>query len=374
MATLSQKIKLLRGLLSGEKAYTGPFFVLVDITRRCNLHCLGCRFHSSQMSGATAEDADNRDLSFNLFEKLCHELEALGTRALVLLGEGEPLLHPQVFDMIATAKALGFHTMLITNGTLLGDRMESLLDSRLDALQVSLWAASIEEYQINYPGTPPAYFKKVVDSVTLLNSLKSDNRLKLPNVILHHPINRHNFQGVGSFLELAFTTGCDGVSFAPFCTWGGAFDSSSLSPDEEQSLLLSLKETERRINSVGLEHNIGQTLMRYRIGKQIWQNVPCYIGWTHARIKIDGSVYPCGHCKMLMGNIESNSFREIWSGVPYRNFRNQASTRQGLASLSRQCNCEYCCFLNDNLRVHRLFKWVSPFARHPQPENPCPEN
>jgi len=48
MATFKQKVQLLRGLIHGEAAYTGPFFARVDITARCNLHCLGCLYHSSK--------------------------------------------------------------------------------------------------------------------------------------------------------------------------------------------------------------------------------------------------------------------------------------------------------------------------------------
>lgn len=372
MATLPQKVKLLRGLMTGDTAYAGPFFALVDITRRCNLQCLGCRFHSQQMSPSSTVYQAVPDISFTLFKKVCHELRGMDTHALVLIGDGEPLLHHRIFDMISTAKASGFHTTLVTNGTLLNrDRIQSLFDSQLDVLQVSLWAASDEEYGLNYPGVPLDYFKKVVDSVTLLNSLKAKNRLKLPCVILHHPINRHNFQKIERFLELALTTKCDGVSFAPFYTWRSALTSSALSPNEEQSLLLSLGEMEKRIQSLRLSHNIGQTRLRYQIGEQVWRKIPCYIGWFHTRIKTDGTILPCNRCDIPMGNVDTSSFQEIWNGSPYRNFRSQASTREGLASLNHQCDCEYCCFLKDNLRVHRLFKWASPFLRHTKKGNLC---
>jgi MoaA/NifB/PqqE/SkfB family radical SAM enzyme len=372
MATLPQKMKLLRGLLTGETAYAGPFFALVDITRRCNLQCLGCRFHSSQMSTSQADSSTSPDISFDLFKKLCHELKAMGTHALILIGDGEPLLHPRIFDMISTAKASGFHTTLVTNGTLLDrDRIHTLFDLQLDAMEVSLWASSARDYEKNYPGVPLEFFGKVVDSVTLMNSLKATRHLRQPCVTLHHPINRHNFQQIETFLELALTAKCDGVSFSPFYTWRGALTPSALSPNEEQSLLRSLGKMENRLRSLRFSHNIGQTRTRYQIGKRVWQNIPCYIGWIHSRIKTDGTILPCNRCDLPMGNLEANSLREIWNGSPYRNFRSQASTREGLASLTHQCDCEYCCFIKDNLRVHRLFKWASPFQRHPRKGELC---
>ena len=47
MATLRQKVQLLRGLIDGEIAHTGPFYVQVNPTNLCNLQCQGCRYHSS---------------------------------------------------------------------------------------------------------------------------------------------------------------------------------------------------------------------------------------------------------------------------------------------------------------------------------------
>jgi len=375
MATFSEKVKLLRGLLTGKTAYVGPFFVLVDITRRCNLQCLGCRSHSSQMSTSQIDSSIPPDISFDLFEKLCHELKTMDTRAIVLIGDGEPLLHDRIFEMISIAKASGFHTTLVTNGTLLDRRtIQALFDSHLDILRVSLWAGSAETYEKNYPGAPLDSFNKVVESVTLMNSLKANRHLKQPCVILHHPLNRHNFEKIETFLELALTAKCDGVSFSPFYTWRGALASSALSPAEEQSLLLSLEKIEKRLQSLRLSHNIGQTRVQYRIGKQVWQKIPCYIGWIHARVKTDGTILPCNRCDIPLGNLKTNSFQDIWNGFPYRSFRRQTSTRKGLASLIRDCDCEYCCFIKDNLRIHRLFRWASPFQSHPRKEEGCSKN
>jgi pyruvate-formate lyase-activating enzyme len=43
------------------------------------------------------------------------------------------------------------------------DRTEDLFNSQLDVLQISLWASSAEEYEKNYPGTPPRQFAKICE-------------------------------------------------------------------------------------------------------------------------------------------------------------------------------------------------------------------
>jgi len=75
MALLGQKLRLLAGLLAGDRALGGPFLVLVDLTGRCNLRCPGCRYHSPHLDAS----AVGADLSLPLFERLCQQLAALGT-------------------------------------------------------------------------------------------------------------------------------------------------------------------------------------------------------------------------------------------------------------------------------------------------------
>lgn len=44
-AKLRSRVALLRGMIDGEAAYTGPAWIALDMTRRCNYVCLSCLFH-----------------------------------------------------------------------------------------------------------------------------------------------------------------------------------------------------------------------------------------------------------------------------------------------------------------------------------------
>ena len=365
MATLYQKTNLLRGLISREIAYTGPFHVSVDVTRRCNLKCLGCRYHSTEVNRPSPTDHRVVDVSFDMLERLCQELRAMNTRTLFLMGEEEPFLHNRIYDIIAMAKRSGFHVTVITNGTLLNEsRIKSIINSQLDTLQVSLWASSSREYERQYPGADINNFEKVVNGLKLVQSFKAGRKKNKPAVTLHHPINRNNFQKIDAMGDLALLTGCDTISFSPFLSTQGKLSSYSLSPDEEKSLFLTLAKIKNQMRSMHLNHNIGRTLLRYQVGmkKGMKYKLPCYIGWYHTRIKIDGTVLPCGQCNIPMGNLKINSFREIWNSLSFRTFRRQTMTCEGLASLDQQCDCEFCCYTEDNLHIYRLFKWISPLC------------
>ena len=164
----------MRGLFNGEVAYTAPFYVSVNVTSRCNLKCVGCPFHSQYAGPASKRYSDTGDLSLDIFKRLCGELGALNTNSVVLRGDGEPFLHPDVFQMIAAAKESGLKVMLLTNGAMLQkEKVQALIDTKLDELRVTFWASSEEEYKKNYPGSNPDNFIKVIDGSKFLARLKS---------------------------------------------------------------------------------------------------------------------------------------------------------------------------------------------------------
>jgi heme d1 biosynthesis radical SAM protein NirJ len=88
----------------------GPV-VIWNLVRRCNLTCKHCYSISADKDFAgeltTAE-------AFQVMD----ELKAARVPVLILSG-GEPLLRPDIFEIAARAKAMGFYTCLSSNGTLI---------------------------------------------------------------------------------------------------------------------------------------------------------------------------------------------------------------------------------------------------------------
>ncbi|NIN66813.1 MAG: radical SAM protein [Anaerolineae bacterium] len=368
MATLRKNFQLLRGLIHNEVAHAGPLYVDVDLTGRCNLRCFGCPYHSPYVDETSLRNPAEADIPVDLFERLCKELKSMDTHTLILQGSGEPLLHPDATNMISAARTAGLSTVLISNGTLLDRQtIRELMDAGLHSLKVSLWASSPEQYEQSYPGTSADTFRQVVDALKLVSRLKAERNSVLPTVCLHHPINRQNYQTIDAFVDLALATGCDELSFAAFCTVRGELSSFALSPVEEQSVRVSLLHARRRLHSLPIKHNIDEALARYAAGRTLWKKLPCYIAWFHARIRVDGTVQPCGRCNrdLHFGNLHENTFHDIWNGPAIRAFRREAARTGGLASIAERCDCDFCCYARDNMRVHRLFRWVAPLVWQP---------
>ena len=97
-----------------------------------------------------------------------------------------------------------------------------------------------------------------------------------------------------------------------------------LSRSEEKALSRLLAQMKRKLKALSIQHNIDESLLRYRIGEAVWEKLPCYVGWIHSRIKMDGTVQPCGPCTLKMGDFNKSTFQDIWNGRPYKDFRRTA--------------------------------------------------
>ncbi len=113
-------------------------FAQVEPTTRCNYTCGFC----------AGRHMPQRDISLETFRRFIDQVE--GLEHLELQGEGEPLLHPQFFEMIACARAKfpGLQVSLITNGSLFTEaNIAGLLDHRVTRLYVSLESADDVSFQ-----------------------------------------------------------------------------------------------------------------------------------------------------------------------------------------------------------------------------------
>lgn len=364
MAALRERVQLLRGLLTGEVAYSGPFYVNMDLTRRCNLRCLGCRYHSPYAKRPSPGDQPVLDMPYELARDVVRQLRSVGTRILTFVSDGENFLYPYLFELIDFAKTNGLHVTMFTNGTLLDDATTRyVVESRLDVLRVSSWASSAEEYARSYPGANPDNLRTVADGLRLLSRWKRELRSASPHVALHRPLHRHNFEGIDDFVDLAHNTGCNGVTFSPLLVVRNELAACALSPEEEHTVRLSLTRAGKLLAFYSLSHNIEEALNRYDFVRS-GAIQHCYIGWIHSGITVDGTILPCKACRVApVGDLKKQPFHEIWNGPGYRLFRRRARALHARGSSSNNASCEFCCHVGNNSRVHRWFRWFAPFSR-----------
>jgi len=101
----------------------------VHPTKRCNLTCAHC--YSS--SGPRARER----LALDTLSACLADAVALGYRQLAVSG-GEPLLYPQLAELLAAARALGMLTSVTTNGTLATAARWAPLAPLIDVAAISI--------------------------------------------------------------------------------------------------------------------------------------------------------------------------------------------------------------------------------------------
>ena len=125
----------LRGVVKGLVSTRHPLLVHIIPIRRCNLACTYCNeFDDFSKPVDTAEMLRRID-----------RLAEMGTAVITISG-GEPLLHPELDQIIARMRKHGILSGMITNGYLLtAERIERLNRAGLEYLQISIDNAMPDE-------------------------------------------------------------------------------------------------------------------------------------------------------------------------------------------------------------------------------------
>lgn len=105
------------------------FLAQLVVTRRCNLACAYCNEFDETSDPVPAP----------VLKQRIDKLEELGTFSLELTG-GEPMLHPDITDLVRYARSKRFHkVMMISNAFLMNEaKIQALNEAGLMELQVSV--------------------------------------------------------------------------------------------------------------------------------------------------------------------------------------------------------------------------------------------
>lgn len=106
-----------------------PWAVHIFVTEQCNLDCAYCNEYDNSKPHPSTED-------IKLWMRKCREL---GTARIGFMG-GEPLLHPDIVELVRYAKEIGFYkTSMSSNGFKLTEKLVADLEhAGLDTLQISV--------------------------------------------------------------------------------------------------------------------------------------------------------------------------------------------------------------------------------------------
>lgn len=293
--------------MTGRPVIKGmPVAVGAELTNNCNLKCPECSAGSGQMKRSRGFMSDD------LFDKLISELEPF-LYNVNLYFQGEPMLHPGFFHFLERCRNL--NTLVSTNGHFLSEEnAEKLAISGLKELVISLDGMDQETYswyRIN------GNFELVTRGI--MNVSEAVNRNSSPmKVILQFLVNKKNEHQTGEARKLARKVNArlrlksmQIINKDDFDKW---------LPSENR-----FTRYKNKCNIYTLKNSYPDRCARL---------------WFNPVVSWDGKVLPCCFDKdadHVMGDLNEDSFRDIWTGPKYRIFRKSVLSERQLNDICLNC-------------------------------------
>lgn len=297
----------LKSSFTGEAAIRGmPVSVSIELTNNCDLNCPEC------LTGSGIMKRERGYIQPDLFGKIINELKPY-LYYLNLYFQGEPMLHPGFFSLLG--KCENMNMVVSTNGHFLSDENAGrIVKSGLKKLVVSLDGmdeASYSAYRVN------GDFAKVMEGIKNITNAKKKYHSSL-RLEIQFLVNRYNENQIRDAKKFARRIGADLklksmqiISINGFVKW-----------------LPSIKKF-RRYEKKGEEYIIKSAFPDR-----------CTRLWFNPVITWDGKVLPCCFDKngeYVMGDLNEDSFREIWNGPKFRSFRKSIMTGRHMTDICRNC-------------------------------------
>jgi radical SAM protein with 4Fe4S-binding SPASM domain len=283
-----------------------PPAISVELSSRCNLACPEC------VTGAGLLQRKNEFISHSLAEKIAGELRG-HTLSAWLSFQGEPMMHPRFFDIVDLFGEM--HPVISTNGHYLGEEAcLRLAASRLRKIIISYDGVSPGVYSLYRRGGNHRVVTEGIRRLTAVIREKGSG----PETVLQFLLHRGNEHEATAAAELASSL-------------GAGFTIKSM----------HVLDNER----AGEWMPAGSGRSRYIMSGGEWKPAAspsrgCLRMWTAAVITTDGDVVPCCYDKNaghVMGNLNNQTFRDIWYGRQYTSFRNTVMKSRSLIDICRNC-------------------------------------
>lgn len=319
----------------GSLSPDGAVYLLISLTKRCNMRCPDCYF--SLMPGGFFQ---NQDISLDRGKRIIDFYAGEGVRQAVANAEGEVLLHPHLRDILAhiRSKGLARKPWLATNGILLAPHAEFLLDHTCEIL-VSVDGPDAASYNA-FRGGKHAGFATVVESLQTLVAAKR-TRKGGAEIIINYVTTTDRVRQIPAMIDFAETVGADTIKFSNFHATGktGRAPLRFDVPAVVETIQQVLSRTDYRV-TVMLPHIFGDG----RLGRiPLGQRQPPF--WCKMLLSIvlgaNGDFSPC--CRIATdaawGNFDTTP--EKHNAAPLRAFRAAvagAQTHADLPAVCRECN------------------------------------
>jgi len=283
-----------------------PVAVSVELSSHCNLNCPECP------TGTGSLKREKGFMDILLFERLVEELSPYLLN-LNLYFQGEPMMHPELFSFLEKCRHI--KSTISTNGHFLtSENCLKLASSGISTIIISLDGMDSLSYQRYRIGGD---FDLVCDGIRNLSVARKRAGTDI-EIIIQFLVNRFNEHQIIQARRFARETGC-------------------------RLALKSMQVTD--ISNAGDWMPADEKFRRYRMasgaaGIKSDMHNRCARVWLNPVITWDGMVLPCCFDKdasHIMGDFNTDNFRDIWAGAKFRTFREGILKRRSMNSICRNC-------------------------------------
>jgi radical SAM protein with 4Fe4S-binding SPASM domain len=272
-----------------------PISIAFEPTTSCNLRCPECP------SGLRSFTRPTGMLKENLFKKTIDEL-ADTLLYLTFYFQGEPYLHPQFIELVNYASKKKIYTATSTNAHYLNEEnARKTVESGLDRLIISIDGTTQETYEQYRVG---GKLEKVMEGTKNILKWKKELKSSTPHVIFQFLVVKPNEHQMNDVKLLAKELGVNEV----------AFKTAQIYDFEDGNALIpTIDRFSRYAKKSDGKYQIKNKLLNH-----------CWKMWHSCVITWDGLVVPCCFDKdaqYRMGDLKSNSFKEVWQSADYQRFR-----------------------------------------------------
>ncbi|MEW6263515.1 MAG: radical SAM/SPASM domain-containing protein [Thermodesulfobacteriota bacterium] len=262
-----------------------PLHVDYELFYACNLRCPICLMSLPPQERSLYGDS-KQALSLETMKRLLSEGASRGQAAAGLNGICEPLLSPELPEIVSYARRVGLlDVMFSTNGLLLEEKISrELIAAGLTRLMISLDAATEATYARIRVGSD---FRRVTENILNFLRLRREMKSRLPVVRVSFcvtSLNEHE-------LDLFIRTWSSRVDFISIQHYGNTFTGQRASDRS-------------RLFPEGYHYDYTQ-------------GTRCGQPWKRVMVRHNGDVIPCCDASglaLVIGNIHGGELADIWLG------------------------------------------------------------
>jgi pyrroloquinoline quinone biosynthesis protein E len=309
-----------------------PQALIAEITHRCPLHCVYC-------SNPLAMQPRGDEMPAAAWERIFREAAELGVLHLHLTG-GEPVLRPDLEQLVRAGRAAKLYVNLITSGIGLSEqRLDALIDAGLDHLQLSF--QDVEEGPANEFAGTRAHARKLA----LAQVVRARQIAFTLNAVVH----RQNLDRLEAIIAMAERLGVDRLEIANVQYYGWAIEN-------REKLMPTRRQMEACTETVRIHQQRLKGKMRIDfVPPDYYARYPkaCMGGWGRSLMLVDpaGWVLPCHAAAVIpdltFDNAQAHPLRWIWDeSAAFQRFRGEGWMPEPCRSCDRRhedfggCRCQ----------------------------------